>query len=178
MENKKNGLVIVLVVIIAVLCLIIGWLLGNKFSDKENEILDDLNNTETKQEEQEKDLTQIINCTGTSAFQYGEISEIKKYIFNNNVFAGIEVTLKYDFGTEDLAKSWKDETLCGGVDSSAECNFVQDSQYVNVNIKINEDNLNNVLDYTKYKSLTIDDILNNNVTANDIFNNENMTCVK
>lgn len=43
MENKKNILIIVLVVIIAILCLTIGWLLGSKVGNSEPETNDDNN---------------------------------------------------------------------------------------------------------------------------------------
>ena len=59
MENKKNTLVIILVVIIAILCLTIGWLLGSKFADKESEVLDD--STPNTEEKEEND---IINFVG------------------------------------------------------------------------------------------------------------------
>ena len=50
MENKKNTLTIVLLIIIAILCISIGWLLGGRFADKENEIISD-----TEQKEESKD---------------------------------------------------------------------------------------------------------------------------
>lgn len=49
MENKKNGLTIVLVVIIAILCCVIGWLLGSKFADTEQNII---NNNKEENETQ------------------------------------------------------------------------------------------------------------------------------
>lgn len=181
MENKKTGLVIVLVIIIAVLCLVIGWLLGSKFADKESEILTNSNNTEEKEEkkdnEENNDLKQIINCTGTFSHQYGEATQEKKYIFNNNVLVSLESIIKYDFGTEELAKNMNNKmNSCGIYDSSIECNSVSNAQYVNIDIKINEENLNNISEYTKYKNLNVNDILNKNITDNNIFNNQEMTC--
>ena len=44
MKNKRNWLFIVFIVVIAILCLVIGWLLGSKFSTVENEGLGDSNN--------------------------------------------------------------------------------------------------------------------------------------
>jgi len=183
MENKKNGLVIVLVIIIAVLCLVIGWLLGTKFADKENGILNNSNNSEEKEEikesKEDNDLTQIINCTGTFAHQYGEATQEKKYIFNNNKLVGVESISKYDFGTEEFAKNMNTKmNSCGIFDSSIECNSINDTQYVNVNVKISEENLNNISEYAKYKNLTVNDILNNNITDNSIFNNQDMTCTE
>lgn len=183
MENKRNVLIIVLVIIIAILCLVIGWLLGCKFADKENEILNDSNNTEEKEEvkeiDEDTDLTQIINCTGTFAHQYGEATQEKKYIFNNNVLVSIESITKYDFGTEELAKNINNKmNYCGIYDSTIECNSANEAQYVNINIKISKENLNNLSEYTKYKNLTVNDILNNNITDNNIFNNQEMTCLE
>lgn len=183
MENKKTGLIIVLIIVIAVLCVVIGWLLGSKFADKESEILTNSNNAEGKVEgkdnQEDNDLKQIINCTGTIAHQYGEATQEKNYIFNNNKLIGIESKTKYDFGTEEFAKNMNNKmNSCSIFDSSIECNSINDTQYVNVNIKINEENLNNISEYIKYKSLTVNDILNNNISDNNIFNNQNMICTE
>lgn len=51
MKNKKNTLVIILLVIIAILCVIIGWLFGSRFADKENDIV---NNVKPNTEEKDK----------------------------------------------------------------------------------------------------------------------------
>lgn len=61
MENKKNSLTMVLIVIIAILCLVVGWLLGSKFADKENEILD--NPTTDTEEKEELNVVDYINKT-------------------------------------------------------------------------------------------------------------------
>jgi len=183
MENKRNGLVIALVIIIAILCLIIGWLLGSKFSDNENEVLNNSNNTEEKEEvkdnEDDTDLTQVINCTGTFAHQYGEATQEKKYIFKDNVFTGLEAVVKYDFGTEDLAKNMINKTLITPcANETVECTSTQESQYVVININIDENNLNNIADFQKYKNLTVNEVLNKNIEDNHFFNNQSMTCIE
>lgn len=182
MENKKNGLIIALVIIIAILCLIIGWLLGSKFSDKENEVLNNSNNAEEKEESKDtekKDLKQVISCTGTSSHQYGELTEVKKYIFKDNIFTGLEAVVKYDFGTEDLAKNMINKTLITPcANETVECTSTQESQYVVINIKIDENNLNNIVDLQKYKTLTVNEVLNKSIEDNHFFNNQSMTCVE
>ena len=63
MENKKNGLVITLIVIISILCLVIGWLLGSKFSDIEKEGLGDSNTNieDNNSIDNEKNDTELEN---------------------------------------------------------------------------------------------------------------------
>jgi len=41
MENKKNKLIIFLIIVIVVLCSVIGWLVGIKFTDVEQDIIND-----------------------------------------------------------------------------------------------------------------------------------------
>lgn len=54
MENKKNSLTIFLIVIIAILCLVIGWLLGSKVANSEPEIKDENNGFSDVSSEQKK----------------------------------------------------------------------------------------------------------------------------
>lgn len=49
MENKKSGLTLILVIIIAILCCVIGWLLGSKFANTEQNII---NNNKEENETQ------------------------------------------------------------------------------------------------------------------------------
>lgn len=98
MENKKNTLVIILVIVIAILCLVIGWLLGSKFADKESEMLNNnIQQEEVKNENVTTDLeennTEIkLNNYDVSKIQNIEVEipvkvstdpEMKKVIINN-----------------------------------------------------------------------------------------------
>lgn len=77
MENKKNTLVIILVIVIAILCLTIGWLLGSKFADTENEVLDDSNtnieeNNPTTEEQNVNIETEFNNFIITKGLNVNE----------------------------------------------------------------------------------------------------------
>lgn len=171
-DKIKNKVIVVLVCIIAILLCILAFVAGMKFADIEDEIINP-DNTENS------NISQIINCNGDFPHQYGNGTENKKYIFNNDKLEKFESVIKYDFGTEELAKNMNNKmNNCGLYSDDIDCKSIQDGQYVIVTINITEANFNNISEYSNYKNITVDDVLNKNIESSDIFNNQNMTCTK
>lgn len=84
-DKTKNGVIIVLVCVIAILVCIIAFVLGMKLADKENEAIDESNN-EVKADEkivsyvEEKDGVPYITLNGFEA----QNNEIKEFYGTNN----------------------------------------------------------------------------------------------
>ena len=105
MENKKNGLIIVLVIIIAILCLFVGWLLGEKFSNKESELLD--NSTSNTEKKYDKITVDML---------YGTYTWEKKYIndFGSELNLKIKLVLNSDgTATYNATSGYEEEATKG-----------------------------------------------------------------
>ena len=141
MENKKNSLTIVLVVIIAILCLVVGWLLGSKFADKESEILD--NPTPDTEEKEELNVVDYINKTFD-----------KNTMPKNYVICGVDSTYGVNKVTLPMIQSNKP-----GVQNF---NNVIKNHYKNALDVLTEEGVNEKIKSFNYSEKQIDGILGSN----------------
>lgn len=124
MENKKNTLTIVLIVIIAILCLIIGILIGNKFLNSKEELKNDILTEEnvdadnpTKYEDVE-DKQNIDVETSFNNFIVNKNLSVNENVYDKDALNSINCTSAkfasgngysleiYKFNSEDSAKKY------------------------------------------------------------------------
>ena len=112
MENKKSGLTLVLVVIIAVLCCTIGWLLGSKIG--ENGSVNDStpeNNNNMQDNNNVVDKEDVSNNGEGSNNNAGESTQLKNYDINQikNIEISIPEKNAPDLGKTDITITNKEE---------------------------------------------------------------------
>lgn len=87
MENKKSGLTIILVIIIAILCLVVGILIGDKFLGSNDKVDNDANVEEKNESEDLTASAYTPKCIGDNSQTFTVYGDVSKY---SNVFDYIE----------------------------------------------------------------------------------------
>lgn len=68
MENKKNTLTIVLIIVIAILCVVIGWLLGSKLANDGDDVIDTQTTEENNNQESNNNQEEVKEIAIQEAF--------------------------------------------------------------------------------------------------------------
>ncbi len=187
MDKRSNGLMILVIILTISVLGLGGYLIYDKAFSKEEKVetqnnsndnvkgqneINEVNNTKAENTE-----VKTIQCISPFNHQYGAGMNSLTYYYKNQELTKLDLKVVYNFENETTAKSMVNNSLMTDCDKK-ECKTVQQGALILKSLTIDYSNSSDINNFKEYKNITISDLLNNNISENNITNNQNSVCVE